>query len=45
MVLKTVNLFNYLGDDYEDDGNWFENNVIVSNEQDLVKAQQVIICI
>ena len=36
--LGTVNLFNYLGDDYEDDGNWFENNVIVSNEQDLVES-------
>ena len=36
--LETVNLFNYLGDDYEDDGNWFENNVIVSNEQDLVES-------
>ena len=31
----TVNLFNCLGDDYENDGNWFANNVIVSNEQDL----------
>ncbi len=36
--LETLNLFNYLGDDYEDDGNWFENNVIVSNEQDLVES-------
>ncbi|MFL2569955.1 MAG: T9SS type A sorting domain-containing protein [Flavobacteriales bacterium] len=36
--LETVNLFNYLGDDYEDDGNWFENNVIVSYEQDLVES-------
>ena len=27
--LETINLFNYLGVDYEDDGNWFENNVIV----------------
>ncbi|MBL6664001.1 MAG: SprB repeat-containing protein, partial [Flavobacteriales bacterium] len=36
--LETVNLFNYLGDDYEDNGSWFENNVIVSNEQDLVES-------
>ena len=36
--LETVNLFNYLGDDYEDDGNWFENNAIVSNKTGLVNS-------
>ncbi len=36
--LETVNLFNFLGNDYDDNGNWFNNNSIVSNEQDLVES-------
>ena len=34
---QSIDLFDFLGDDYEDDGSWFLNNIIVSNEQDIIE--------
>ena len=36
--IETLNLFNYLGSQYDDDGSWFNNNLIVSNEQDIIES-------
>ena len=36
--LQTVDLFNFLGNDFDYGGNWFENNIIVSNEQNVVEG-------
>ena len=36
--LETLNLFDYLGSQYDDDGSWFNENLIVSSEQDIIES-------